>query len=119
MQVLAYDFPEKFQGGWFLIMGKGHDEDLIDQLKAEGYTKGLVAGYCAIEDVGEKILKEFGKRKVFFSGDCNNLAETGTAMLKLSKMSLFDLVPIPIEEVTKLLMEAEKHRSTALIPALR
>jgi len=39
-------------------------------------------------------------------------------MLKLSKMSLFDLVPIPIEEITKLLKEVENHGSTALISAL-
>jgi len=39
-------------------------------------------------------------------------------MLKFSKMSLFDLVPIPIEEETKLLKEAENYGSTALISAL-
>ena len=119
LQIFAFDHPEKFKGGWFLVMGKGHAKNLVNQLKAEGFTKGLVAGYCAINEVGEKLRTEFGKRKVFFSGDCNNLAETLTAELKLSKMSVFDLVPIPIEEVTKLIMEAKKHGSKALIPALR
>ena len=119
LQKIAFDYKEKFKGGWFLVIGKGHDDNLTDQLKAEGFTKGLVAGYCAINEVGEKLRVEFGKRKVSFSGDCNNLADTATAMLKLSRMNVFDLVPIPVEEATKLLMEAREHGSKALIPALR
>ncbi len=116
LQILAYDYPEKFKGGWFIIMGKGFDEDLADQLKAEGYKKGLVAGYCAINEVGEKLKSEFGKRKVFFSGDCNNLAETANAEFKLSGVSVFDLVPIPIQELMKLLEAARDHGSKALVP---
>ena len=116
LQTLAYDYLEKFKGGWFLIMGKGFDEDLVDQLKAEGYKKGLVAGYCAINEVGEKLKSEFGKRKVFFSGDCNNLAETANAEFKLSGVSVFDLVPIPIQELMTLIETARDHGSKALVP---
>ena len=117
LQMLAYDYPERFKGGWFIIMGKGHDENLVDELKAQGYTKGLVAGYCAIDEVGEKLKKEFGKRKVFFSGDCNNLAETTKAELKLSGMNVFDLVPsISQEELMTLIEAAKEHGSTALTP---
>jgi len=116
LQVFAYDFPDKFKGGWFLIMGKGHDEDLVEQLKAEGYSRGLVAGYCAIDEVGDKLLKEFGKRKVFFSGDCNNLAETVKAELKLAKMTVFDLVPLSNDELMSLVAAAQKKGSTALTP---
>ena len=115
LQWLAFDFPEKFKGGWFIIMGKGHDEDLIDQLRKEGYTKGLVAGYCTIEEVGQKLRKEFGRRKVFISGDCNNLADTTTAELKLSGMSALDLVPLTSEELMEHIQEAQKHGTTALI----
>jgi len=116
LQSLAFDFPEKFKGGWFIIMGKGHDEDLIGQLKKEGYTKGLVAGYCAIEQVGQKLRKEFGRRKVFFSSACNNLADTVTAELKLSGMSALDLVPLSPEEVMEIIQEAQKNGTSALIP---
>jgi len=116
LQLLAYDYPEKFKGGWFLVMGKGHDDNLVEQMKNEGFTKGLVAGYCAINEVGEKLKKEFGKRKVFFTRDCNNLAETVNAELKLSGMNVFDLVPIPIQELMSLIEAAKKHGSTALVP---
>jgi len=116
IQGFAFDFPEKFKGGWFVIMGKGQDADLVEKLKAEGYTKGLVAGYCAINEVGDKIREAFGKRKVFFSGDCNNLADTVKAILKLAGMTVFDLVPISPEELMPLIEEAKKNGSTALTP---
>ncbi|MFX1357570.1 MAG: DUF362 domain-containing protein [Promethearchaeota archaeon] len=116
IQGFSLDYPQKFKGGWFLIMGKGHDENLLDILSSEGYTKGLVAGYCAINEVGEKLRKAFGKRKVFFSGDCNNLAETVKAVLKLAGMTVFDLVSIPTEELMSLIDEAQKNNSTALTP---
>ena len=116
VQGFAYDYPDKFKGNWFLVIGKGHDENLVEMLKEEGYTKGLVAGYCAINEVGDKLVKEFGKRKVFFSGDCNNLAETVRAVLKLAKMTVLDLVPISNEELMALINEAQKHGSTALTP---
>jgi len=116
LQFLAFDFPDKFKGGWFIVMGKGHDENIIDQLKAEGYTKGLVVGYCAVGEVGQKLRKEFGRRKIYFSGDCNNLADTVNAELKLSGMSALDLVPnLSSEKVMKLIQEAQKHGTKALI----
>ena len=116
LQVFAYDYPEKFKGGWFIVMGKGHDKNIVELLKSEGYNRGLVVGYCAIDEVGEKLRNEFGKRKVFFSGDCNNLAETVKAELKLSKMTIFDLVPIPTDELMSLVEVAQKKGSTALTP---
>ncbi|MFX0146426.1 MAG: DUF362 domain-containing protein [Candidatus Hodarchaeota archaeon] len=116
LQTLAYDYPDKFNGGWFLIMGKGHDRNLIENLKVEGYTKGLVAGYCAIDEVGNKLREAFGRRKVFFSGDCNNLAETIKAELKLAGMSVFDLVPLSNEDLMNLIDTAQKNGSTALTP---
>lgn len=115
LQVFANDYKDKFKSGWFLIMGKGHDENLVEKLKAEGYTKGLVAGYCAIDEIGRKLRKEFGRRNVFFSGDCNNLADTITAELKLSGMSALDLVPFSFDKLMEIIQEAQKHGTKALI----
>lgn len=120
LQVLAYDFPEKFQGGWFLIMGKGHSDNLVENLRREGYTKGLVAGFCAIDEVGNKLREEFGKKNVHFSGNCNNLADTATAMFKLSGMSAFDLTrgKISLLKLVYLMLSGKIHGSKALIPAV-
>ncbi len=115
LQSLAFDYSDKFKGGWFIVMGKGHDDDLIQQLKSEGYTKGLVAGYCAINEVGKNLRKEFGRKNVFFSGDCNNLSETIKAELKLAGMNAFDISPLTYEETMKILQEAQKKGTKALI----
>lgn len=115
LQVFANDHKDKFKGGWFLIMGKGHDKNLIEQLKVEGYSKGLVAGYCAIDEIGKELRKEFGRRNVFFSGDCNNLADTVTAILKLSGMSALDIVPFSFEELMEIIQKAQKNGTNALI----
>ena len=118
LQMLAYDFPEKFKGGWFIVMGKGFEKNLAEQLRKEGYTKGLVAGYCAIEEVGETLRNEFGKKNIFFSEHCNSLAQTTTAELKLSGVQTFDLVPISLLKSAKLILLVKFHGSKALIPSL-
>lgn len=118
LQVLAHDFPQKFEGGFFIIMGKGHEEGLVDQLKQLGYHKGLVAGFCAIDEVGEKLRNEFGKKNVYFSHNCNNLAETATALFKLSGVSALDLTPISSLKVVWYLLLSKLHGSKALTPSV-
>jgi uncharacterized protein (DUF362 family) len=120
LQVLAYDFPDKFQGGWFIIMGKGHDKDIIEQLKSEVYTKGLVAGFCAIEEVGEQLREAFGKKNVFYSWHCNTLHQTSAAMLKLSGITAFDFSKgyLSVLKGIKCVILSKLHRSKALMPPL-
>ncbi len=118
MQVFSLDFQGK--GGFFIVMGKGFDDDLIAQLKSEGYAKGLVAGFCAIDEVGEKLREEFGKKNVFFSHNCNNLAETINALFKLMDVKALDVFP-PGFSIWKLLYYAIAgilHGSKALIPSI-
>jgi len=96
-------------------MGKGHDDNLVEQLKEEGYKRGLVVGFCAVDEVGEKLRKEFGKGNVYLSGDCNNLVETLGAEMVLSGVNGFDLLPnVPPDQYLKLVAEARKHGTTAL-----
>jgi uncharacterized protein (DUF362 family) len=115
LQLCAYDAPDSFKGGWFIIMGKGHDDNLVEQLKEEGYKKGLVVGFCAVDEVGEKLRKEFGKGSVYFSGDCNNLVETLGAEMVLSGVNGFELLPnVPPDLYLKLVKEAREHGTTAL-----
>jgi len=118
LQILAYDHPDKFTGGWFIIMGKGHDDNLVETLKSEGYTKGLVAGYCAVAEVGENLRREFGKKNIFFSGDCNDLSQTLTAEAALSGVPVMDLVPVSVLTLGYHLILARLHGSKAQIPDL-
>ena len=114
LQLLAYDTPDNFKGGFFIIMGKGHDDNLVEQLKEEGYKKGLVVGYCAIDEVGDKLKEEFGKRKVHFSGDCNRLADTLRALINLCGVNGWDMIPLAPRKFMELFEEAQKHGTKAL-----
>lgn len=115
LQLCAYEVPEKFKGGWFIIMGKGHEPNLVDQLKEEGFKKGLVVGYCAINEVGDKLVNEFGKDNIPFSGDCNNLGDTLRGLYLLSGVEGLDLLPFPVERYLELLDIAQKNGTTALL----
>ena len=116
LQVLFLDHGGK--GGFFIVMGKGFDKDLAMQLKQAGYSRGLVVGGCAVKEVGETLRQAFGKKNVFFSEDCNNLAQTATGMFKLAKVHPLELVPIPIHKLALLFVSAKLHGSKALTPAL-
>ena len=116
LQVLSLDHGGR--GGFFIVMGKGFDQNLAERLRQEGYVRGLVAGYCAVNEVGSTLKKTFGKKNVFFSGDCNNLAETATALFKLTGVHPLALVPLSPFKLAKLILVAKLHGSKALIPAL-
>ncbi len=118
LQFLTYDHGGK--GGFFLVMGKGFDADLAGQLKGKGFTRGLVAGRCAVEEVGHLLQQAFGKGSVFLSGSCNDLAATTTALLKLSGVKVWDLFPkgYPVRKALWNLVVAKLHGSTAIVPAL-
>ena len=118
LQVFSLDYRDKFKGGFFIIMGKGFDVNIVEELRQEGYSRGLVAGFCAINEVGKKIRNAFGKKNVFFSHNCNNLAETITALSKLSGVPIMDLTPISAIKTLKLLINAKLHGSNALIPKI-
>ena len=81
LQVLHYDYQGK--GGWTLIMGKGFDPAEIDALQG----RVLIVGYCAIEEIGERLIKRLGRRNVYLSGECNDLCSTVNAMCHLMKVN--------------------------------
>ncbi|MCP4760583.1 MAG: DUF362 domain-containing protein [archaeon] len=110
MQVLYLDYDGK--GGWNLVIGKGFDTEEIDSLKGPC----LVAGHCAIEEVGERLVNRLGKRNVYFSGKCNTLSETSAALFKLMKVSAFKMVTMPFFKSVKLLLLASL-KSNSLVPS--
>jgi len=118
MQVLAEDLHGK--GGFFMVMGKGFDANLVDQLKQQGYARGLVAGMCAMNEVGQKLRDAFGKRNVFYSRYCNSLAETSTALFGLMKVNPLDYFPkeYPKYKILKHFLLAKLHGSKTLIPSI-
>lgn len=116
IQMLVYDYGGK--GGFFVLMGQGFNDGLINQLKNESYTRGLIAGSCAIKEVGTEFIKEFGKRNIYFSSDCCNVAETVSSLVKLTRLSTFDLIPTSTLNALSLIISAKLHGSRALLANL-
>jgi uncharacterized protein (DUF362 family) len=115
LQFLTYDHGGK--GGFFIVMGKGFDADLTGLLKGKGFTRGLVVGRCAVEEVGKPLQQAFGKGSVFLSDSCNGLANTTGALLKLMGLKVWDLFPkrYPIIKAVWNLIMAKLHGSKALV----
>jgi len=95
-------------------MGEGHDLEEIDALKGPV----LVAGHCAIEEVGERLIRRLGRKHVYLSGACNDLSASVAAMFRLMKVSPFEMVDLPPLRAAGLLALAKLHGSKANVPAL-
>lgn len=112
LQVLYHDYGGT--GGWDMVMGEGHDLDVIDKLKGPV----LIVGYCAINEVGDRLIKRLGKRHVYQSGYCNDLTASAAAMFRLMKVNPLALVDLPPLQAAWLLILAKLHGSKANVPAL-
>ena len=112
LQILYNDHHGK--GGWTMVMGKGFDTAEIDAIEG----KVLVVGHCAVEEVGERLVKRLGKKNVFFSGKCNELAKSAAAMFYLMKVSPLEFAPISPLVSIRCVLQAKLHGSKALVPSL-
>lgn len=112
VQILAYDYGGK--GKCDLVIGKGFDLGIIDNL--EGPV--VIAGHCAIEEVAERLINRLGKKNVFLSDGCNNLAKTVVGLGRYMGVNLLNLVPLnPIKSISLLLL-AKLHGSKSNVPTL-
>jgi len=112
VQILAYDYDGK--GKCDLIIGKGHDMEIIDNL--EGPV--IIAGHCAIEETADRLIKRLGKKHVFLSDGCNNLAQTVVGLGRYMGVNLLNLVPLnPLKSIYLLLL-AKLHGSKSNVPTL-
>lgn len=107
LQVLSNDYNGR--GGWSLVMGKGFDPVEIEGVKGPV----LIVGKCAIEEVSDTLLRRLGKRKVYLSGECNDLRATTEAMCHLTKVNPMKFVAANPMTVLKVLIQANLHRTHA------
>ena len=110
IQSLAYDFHGR--GGWSIVMGKGHDPAVIEAIEG----RVLVAGHCAIAEVGERLVARLGRKKVYFTGYCNDLCATTTALCHLMDVNPLLMAPLPFFTAIKLLALSKLHGSQANVP---
>ncbi|MBN2154499.1 MAG: DUF362 domain-containing protein [Candidatus Lokiarchaeota archaeon] len=112
LQILHQDYGGR--GKCDLVIGKGHNLDIIDNL--EGPV--VIAGHCAIEEVGNRLVQRLGKKHVFLSDGCNNLSQTIIGLGRYMGVNLLKLVPLsPIKSII-LLIQAKLHGSHSNVPSL-
>jgi uncharacterized protein (DUF362 family) len=112
VQFLYLDHQGK--GGFTIVMGKGHDASSVDSIEGRVY----IAGPCAYDEVAQRLIERLGKKNVFFTRECNDLAGSLAALNKLMGVSPFKLVPVNPVRALELLVKAKLHRTTARIPPL-
>ena len=112
VQLLYLDYKGK--GGFTIVMGKGQDTEKIDAIEGRVF----VAGPCAYDEVGARLIERLGEKNVFFTRECNDLAGNLGALNKLMGVSPFKMVPINPVRSLVLLLQARLHRTTARIPLL-
>ncbi|MDR2546202.1 MAG: DUF362 domain-containing protein [Lachnospiraceae bacterium] len=110
VQCLAYDYQGK--GGFTIVMGKGHDPALIKAIAG----RVLVVGKCAIAETGEELQQRLGRKKVYFSGFCNDLCATTNGLCHLMKVNPLLMAPLPFFRSIKLLLVSKLRGSQANVP---
>jgi uncharacterized protein (DUF362 family) len=111
LQVLHHDYQGK--GGWTLIMGKGFDPAEIDALRG----RVLIVGHCAIEEIGEWLIKRLGRGKIYLSGECNDLCSTVNAMCHLMKVNPLVFINQNLTGAIIALALAKLKGSTSRVPS--
>jgi hypothetical protein len=111
LQTLSLD--QRGRGGWTLVMGRGHDGAAIDAIDG----RVLVAGHCAIDEVAARLIARLGRKRVYLSGECNDLCATVEAMLHLMKVSPTRLLPLnPLVALGGYL--TARRKSSSRVPSL-
>jgi uncharacterized protein (DUF362 family) len=112
LQMLYLDFQGK--GGFTILMGKGFDPEMVEALEGRVF----IAGTCAYDEVGERLIKRLGKRNVAFTTECNDLAGATGGLAKFMKVNTMKIVPLNPLKSLQLLLQAKMHHTTARIPPL-
>jgi uncharacterized protein (DUF362 family) len=88
MQTLFLDHGGR--GGFTLLVGKGHDPQVIDSIKG----RVLIAGPCAIGETSKRLIARLGRGNVYLSRECNNLCDTVQALFHLMGVNPAFFVPV-------------------------
>ncbi|MBN2152215.1 MAG: DUF362 domain-containing protein [Candidatus Lokiarchaeota archaeon] len=115
MVAQLFHFDHGAKGRCDLVIGKGHDPEAIDRLRGPV----VVAGHCAVDEVGQRLRQRLGKANVFLSDGCNNLRQTNVGLARFMGVNLLKLVPSGTLKSLWLLFQARLHGSTANVPSIR
>ena len=99
LQIMYLDHQGK--GGWTLVVGKGFDEETVDGLSGRVF----LAGPCAVEEIGEKLVERLGESNVYQSKECNDLTAIVEAMCHLMKVDVSKMNPYLEPERIRILFD--------------
>jgi uncharacterized protein (DUF362 family) len=97
------------RGGFTVVMGKGFEAGAIDGI--EGPV--LVAGHCAIDEVGDRLTRRLGAEKVYTSGGCNDLRATNECVAHLMKIDPRKMTSVGALRAGAAVRKAIRNGSTA------
>ena len=97
------------RGGFTVVMGKGFEPEAVDCI--EGPV--LVAGHCAIEEVGDRLVRRLGAGKVHMSGGCNDLSATNECVAHLMKIDPRKMTSVGAFRAGVAVRKAIRNGSTA------
>ena len=95
------------KGGWTLLVGKGFESADLDSITGPV----LVAGPCACREAGDRLLGRLGKKKVYFSRECNDLRSLVESMCHLMRINPLKLAPHNPVKVLTQIARARLHHS--------
>lgn len=109
LQFLYLDQDGK--GGFTILMGKGFNRTILEELRGPL----LLAGQCAVDEAGEYLARRLKRKQIYSSPSCNDLASTIRALTRLMKVNPFKLVPLPALQSFRLLVTARLKGSRARV----
>jgi uncharacterized protein (DUF362 family) len=102
------------KGGFTILMGKGIDQQAVDQIQSRAH----IAGSCAIQDYGVTLQARLGKRNVTMSPGCNDLALSTAGLCKQMRVHPLQLSQVDLVRSGLLFLTAKLKGSHANIVPL-
>lgn len=99
------------RGGFTILMGKGINEAQVDRITGPVH----LAGSCAIEEHGMRLLRRLGAKNVTMSPGCNNLAATIHGICRHMGVSPLSLARVNPASSLSALLAARIKGSRAII----
>jgi uncharacterized protein (DUF362 family) len=110
LQIMSLDYHGK--GGWTLVLGKGFDEETVGSLSGRVF----LAGPCAVEEIGERLIERLGEDNVYQSKECNDLTAIFESICHLMQVNPADTNPhLDLEKIGMIFEEVFKNKCHARI----
>jgi hypothetical protein len=102
------------RGGWTLVCGSGFEESDLENLPGDI----LIVGPCACEEVGDKLVQRYPRRRIYRVNEHNDLMSNTRYQARLMGVTPVQMVPLNPLVSAFTLLQAKLHGLTARVPPL-